>query len=376
MMRIISALLAGVVMLAPGMAAAADPVRLADNAPDSYTVTAGDTLWGISARFLQDPWRWPDVWKLNKDEIRNPHLIYPGQLVVLDRSGPVPVLKLGRQLSQGGQGLPNRSLYEKRFPQVHSSNLEEALRTIPARIIEPFLSDSRIVNSEEEQGAGVIVSVQEGRVYSGPGDLIYALPINQEHRQWSVFREAKPLVEPVTGERLGYEATFVGTAQLTAPAGPEPEPQTFWQSLWNSKPRQEPATLQVLTAKAEIGLRDRLLPSSTPELISYAPHAPAQPVEGRVVSVHGGVAQAGRYSVVSIGLGARDNMEVGHVLAIHRSQKRLAKFDDGSRSTGNIAQPQQRTGLALVFRVFERASYALIMESSEVVNVADVVRNP
>ena len=374
MMRIISALLAGVVMLAPGMAAAADPVRLADNAPDSYTVTQGDTLWGISARFLKDPWRWPDVWKLNKDDIRNPHLIYPGQLVVLDRSGPEPVLRLGRQLSQGsGNG---RTLYEKRFPQVHSSNLEEAIHTIPSRIIEPFLSDSRILSTEEEQGASAIVSVQEGRVYSGPGDLIYALPIQQEHRQWSVFREAKPLVEPSTGERLGYEATFVGTAQLTAPSGPEPAPQGFWSRLWNGKPAQEPATLQVLTAKAEIGLGDRLLPSAAAELISYAPHAPAQPVEGRVVSVHNGVAQAGRYNVISVGLGQRENMEVGHVLAIYRSGKRLARFDDGSRSTGNIQQPQQRTGLALVFRVFERASYALVMESSGVVNVADVVRNP
>jgi hypothetical protein len=189
MIRIISALLIGVAALVPAAAGAAGPIQIADGAPDSHEVVPGDTLWGISGKFLKEPWRWPEVWRLNREQIRNPHLIYPGQMIFLDRRGPT--LSLGRRIGQGGS---NRALYEKRFPQVYSEPAKAAIQSIPVRAIAPFLTEPLVVSDEEDNGAGIIVATQEGRVFTSAGDTIFATRITPGVPTWNIYRKAKPSV--------------------------------------------------------------------------------------------------------------------------------------------------------------------------------------
>lgn len=365
MIRIISALLIGVAALVPAGAGAASPVRLADDAPDSHVVVPGDTLWGISGMFLKEPWRWPEVWRLNREQIRNPHLIYPGQIIVLDRNGPT--LKLGQRVGSA----PARPLYEKRFPQVYSTPDKAAIQSIPLRVIAPFLTEPLVVSDQEETTAGILVATQEGRVFTSAGDTIFATRITPDTKTWNVYRKAKPLKDPVSGEILGYEAVHLGVAEVNA------DPVADQLAAADSKPGAVvPTSLVVLTAKQEIGKGDRLLPAGRPELPSYVPHAPDEDLSGRVVSIYNGVNETGRYNVVSLSLGKRNGIEVGHVLALHRNRGEAVYREDNVGPAQRFRLPEQRYGLVFVFRVFDRLSYALVMDSKGAVTVADSVRKP
>jgi len=372
MIRIISALLIGVAALVPAGVGATSPVRLADDAPDSHTVVPGDTLWGISGKFLKEPWRWPEVWRLNREQIRNPHLIYPGQIIVLDRSGPT--LKFGKRIGAG----TDRPLYEKRFPQIYSDSAQAAIQSIPVRAIAPFLSEPLVVNDDEDAGAGIIVATQEGRVFTGPGDTIFATRIQPGVRDWSIYRKSIPLKEPITGEILGYEATYLGRARVTSEAGVlAPDADASAQVRPEGKDKLPiPASLTISVAKQEIGKGDRLLAAGRAELPSYVPHAPEQEMNGRVVSIYNGVAEAGRYNVVSISLGKRDGVEVGHVLSLHRNRGETVYREDNVGKPQRFLLPEQRYGLLFVFRVFDRIAYAMVMENNGAVSVADSVRRP
>jgi hypothetical protein len=375
MMRIISALLIGVAALVPAGAGATGPIRLADDAPDSHVVVPGDTLWGISGKFLKEPWRWPEVWRLNREQIRNPHLIYPGQIIVLDRNGPT--LKFGKRIGQP----VGKPLYEKRFPQVYSTPDQAAIQSIPVRAITPFLSEPLVVTEDEDAAAGIVVATQEGRVFTGPGDTVFATRLAPEVHKWNIYRKAKPLVEPVSGEILGYEATYLGQARVTAEAGvlaPDaPDASAEPQKSTDGKPRLPiPTSLILTSSKHEIGKGDRLLPAGRPDLLSYVPHAPDKEVAGRVVSIYNGVAETGRYNVVSVSLGKRDGMEIGHVLALHRNRGETEYREDNVGPAQRFRLPEHRYGVVFVFRVFERLSYALVMDSNGPVTVADSVRKP
>ncbi|MDT3671576.1 MAG: LysM domain-containing protein [Aromatoleum sp.] len=344
MIRIIFPLLFTIAALLAGPAGAA-PAALAEDAPDSYTVVRGDTLWDISGRFLKEPWRWPEVWRLNRDEIRNPHLIYPGQVILLDRSGPY--LSIGRRV-----GAP---LYEKRFPQAYSEPIDGALPSIPMQAIEPFLSRSLVVDEGDLKQAGTVIATDASRVFTGAGDTIFAKDVQGRNEVWEVFRPAKPLVDPLSGEVLGYEAAFLGQARMTEPG--------------------RPATLKLLSAVEEIGVGDRLIASERPEIFSFVPHAPEGPIAGRLIGIHQGLSETGRLNVVTLNVGSNAGIERGHVLALHRNRGNVVYKDEaGGKETFEL--PQQRYGVAFVFRVFDRVAYALVMESDGPVTVGDTVRQP
>lgn len=344
MIRIIFPLLFGIATLL-SVPAVADQATLADDAPDSYTVVRGDTLWDISGRFLRQPWRWPEVWRLNRDQIRNPHLIYPGQIVVLDRSGPY--LSIGRRI-----GAP---LYEKRFPQIHSEEIDSAIPSIPMQIIEPFLTRPLVVDDAKLAGAGTVVATETSRVFMGAGDTVFAKGVTEGSDVWQVFRPARALVDPVTNEVLGHEAMFLGTARVTE--------------------HGTPATLKLVSSVEEIGAGDRLVVSERPEVFSFMPHAPEAQIEGRLIGIHRGVIETGRHNVVTLNIGSRAGLERGHVLALHRERGSVVYKDDaGGKETFDL--PQQRYGLAFVFRVFDRVAYALVMDADGPVTVGDSVRKP
>jgi hypothetical protein len=346
MVRIISALILAVTAVC---ASAADPLQLVDNPPDRHVVVKGDTLWDISGKFLKQPWRWPEIWQMNKDQIKNPHLIYPGDVVMLDMSSGSPRLKLGKRVggTSGGTG--------KLQPSVHSAPVQQGIPSIPAGAIEPFISQPLVIEDSELNTGVKIVAMQEDRMLVGTGDTFYASGIpDAAVTKWHVFRKGKPLKDPETGKVIAYEAFVLGNARLVKPG--------------------EPAMLRISLAKEEIARGDRLVPAPEPQIISYVPHRPEQDVSARVIGIYGGLREGGANSVIALNVGKNNGMEVGHVVALYRKRISLDVDIDGRRTATPV--PDERYGLAFVFRVFNGVSYALVVESSKAVISGDSVRNP
>lgn len=349
---------------------------LAADAPDSYTVKSGDTLWAISKIFLKTPWRWPELWGMNLSQIKNPHLIYPGQVLILERSNGMATLRVaGDQPATAEQ--PGNTV--RVSPRTRYEALSDVgLPTLKASAIEPFLAEPVVVDEAELNRAPRIVSTQEGRVLLTRGNRAYArgpasAPLMDDQareKQYRVFRNATPLKDPVTGEILGYEAQYVGKATLI-----RGETTTQIEGKGKSESAIVPATIDIIAAKEEMRVGDRLLPEPPRQLQSYTPHAPSGTVNGRIVSVYGSaVVNAAQNQVVAINRGTRDGMEVGHVMAIVKDGERVIDKSDPTRPLMKL--PDERNGLLMVFRTFDRVSYALILEITEGVRVGDRLVNP
>jgi hypothetical protein len=333
--------------------------ELSANAPDSYTVKTGDTLWDISKLYLKSPWRWPELWGMNLDQIRNPHLIYPGQVLLLDKSGGRARLRVGQQIGPDGT--------VKLSPRIRSSALGDgSIPSIPFHLIEPFLNEALIFQGNELETAPRIVATQEGRVLLGRGDTAYVRGEIPQQREFRIFREAKPLRDPTTKEILGYEATYVGSAEYVR--------QGESRTGADGKPEIVPATFSVTSIKQEAGVGDRLAPTPAREFSNYAPHAPQGPLSGQIVSIYGDALTAGQNQIVSLNKGAADGMERGHVLALWRAGTRVIDKTDASRPT--IKLPDERHGMLFVFRVFDRMSYALILSVKDPVKAGDSFTQP
>lgn len=333
--------------------------ELAANAPDSYTVKRGDTLWGISSMFLKSPWRWPELWGMNLEQIRNPHLIYPGQILYLDKTDGRARLRLGQQVGPDGT--------VKLSPRVRSSALGDgAIPSIPFHLIEPFLTEAVIFQTNELEAAPRIVGTQEGRVVLGKGELAYVRGEIAPQREFRIFREPKALRDPATQEVLGFEATYVGAAEYIRPG------ET--RNGADGKPEIVPATFSVTAAKLEAGVGDRLAPVPPREFSNYAPHAPQSPIEGRIVSIYGEALTAGQNQIVALNKGSADGMERGHVLALWSAGERMIDKTDPARPT--IKLPDERHGTLFVFRVFDRMSYALILSVKSPVKSGDKFTQP
>jgi len=352
-------------------------LELAPGAPDSYTVQKGDTLWDIAAKFLKEPWRWPQIWRLNKDQIRNPHLIYPGNVVRLDRAGP----SLAIEAAPGVPGAPPDVR-----PRIRAERLAiEAIPTIPLKVIGPFLFHPLVIERGGLDGAPKIVATQEGRYNIGASSRAYVAGFGDtKETLWQVFRPGIALVDPDTDETLGFEAIYLGSARLTRTGSP--------------------ATVQILSSTQEITTGDRLVVAPQPQVFAYAPRAPEKPIRGRIMSIYGGVTDArtdyyrqgaagyresqqryggetGNLAVVSINRGAKHGLEAGHVLAISRStviynDRSTGPFYMGDPRTQPFPLPEERYGLMMVFRVFENLSYALTLGVERQVAPGDFVTTP
>ncbi|MES3015752.1 MAG: LysM domain-containing protein [Pseudomonadota bacterium] len=331
--------------------------ELSPTAPDSYTVKVRDTLWDISKLFLKSPWRWPELWGMNLDQIRNPHLIYPGQILYLDKTGGRARLRMGQAV--GGN--------DKLSPRVRSSGLgADSLASIPFGLIEPFLNEAVVFQSNELDAAPRIVATQEGRVVLARGDTAYVRGDLSNGTDYRIFRQPKPLLDPTTRELLGYEAVYVGSAEYVK------QGETRVDAAGKSE--IVPATFTVTNVRQEAGVGDRLALVPTREYTNYAPHAPQGPMEGQIVSLYGDALTAGQNQVVALNRGARDGMERGHVLALIRNGARVVDKTDASRPT--IKLPDERHGMLFVFRVFDRVSYALILSVKDPVSAGDRFAQP
>jgi hypothetical protein len=387
---------------------------LAPNAPASYKIKRGDTLWRISGLFLKSPWRWPELWGMNLDEIKNPHLIFPGQELFLDTSNGRARLSTRR---------PDGAPSEVRLsPRVRSESLNEsAIPPVDMQQVEAFLAEPLIVDESTFERAARIVATPENRVLLSLGDRAYARstygatvdgliePLSAAEgkpRNYRVFRSAKPLKDPGTGEVLAYEAQYVGKVNIVrseemrmaekvpAPVPTGPVGADVYQSaasdtgsnivreqksgpVAKKEPGMEliPATIDIVAAKEEIRVGDRLLPEPPRDFSNYVPAAAPADMSGQIVSIYGNaVRYAAQNQVVAINRGATQGVANGQVFALLRDANTFVDKTDESRPT--VRLPGERNGLMMVFRTFDRVSYALVLEISDGVKVGDRFVSP
>lgn len=338
------------------LSAHADEITLQKNHPERYVVKKGDTLWGISGTFLRDPWLWPKVWRMNRAEIKNPHLIYPGDVVVLDMSSGNPEFKLLRQTVTLEPGVIEEPL-EK-----------EAIYTIPPNVIGPFLSQPLLIENNQLESAPRIIGGQDNRLILSPGTRIYINDLAETDKTfWNIYRPGDVLKDPDTNEVLGTEAIYLGDTRITKFG--------------------KPASGNIVKSKEEIFTKDRLVVASEGFKESFVPHAPEIDIKGRILKIYGGVAEAGPETVVAVNLGKLNGLEDGHVLAISRHGKVIKDpeyKEDKTKPVDKTAKlkpdqvqlPDERVGLLMIFRTFDRVSYGLIMQTSDAIYTLDTVHTP
>ncbi|NOX76382.1 MAG: LysM peptidoglycan-binding domain-containing protein [Gammaproteobacteria bacterium] len=325
-------------------------IKLRPDHPDRYVVAKGDTLWDISAHFLESPWHWPEVWSYNP-QIKNPHLIYPGDVVLLEYDAQ------GRPVLRVSRGKPTVKI----SPKIRAKRVDTPIATIPLTAIQQFLGQPRILSERDIRNSAYVISSKDARLMSGTGDKIFArglIPGEDPNSRYAVLRIGKTYrnQNAARGDILGYEAIHVAEAKV----------EDFG----------DPSTLRVVQSNRETLAGDRLLPVKASGLDrTFIPHPSEIPIEGQIISVIDGVSRIGQYQTVVINKGKQDGMETGHVLAVF--QKGAIIRDNFSKNRGeHVTLPDLRAGIVLVFRTFDQVSYALVMEAYTDMRVYDMVRNP
>lgn len=372
-----------------GPSANAASVELQSNMPDRYIVVPGDTLWGLASRFLKDPWRWPEIWGLNEEEIKNPHKIYPGDLIVLERTPDGNRLRL----------IKGETVEERLSPLVQVEKTEVgAIPSIPVAAIEPFLSQPLVIEKNGLENAPSVLGASDYRVAFSKGDLVYAKDMPKDKGLlWQIFRPGKALTDPEhdttstiwsevaeylvltnrnndvyffdewgrSGEILGYEATYLGDAKV----------EKF----------DDVSSISIVRSVQEIYKGDRLVLAPPTMFTNYVPHAPDKEIEGRIISVYGGITEIGKDSIVVLSKGKLDGLEMGNVMAIYKtnqsqtsgdSQVVSRSYEIGTTKRETVELPKERAGLVFIFRVFERVSYALVMQTTQPIRMLDIVQTP
>jgi len=389
--------LALIALLAASFAASADTVQLRENAPDKHVVVKGDTLWDISAEFLKSPWKWPEIWQNNKDRIKNPHWIYPGDVIYLI-------------MTPQGPRLTTMSTV-KLSPTIHFEPIPDettAITTVPPEMVDAFFRHPLVASVGALASAPVLIGAADERTMMTVGDRVYASGLQTDSGKWDIVRVGKPLNDPDSGDEIAREVIYVGEAQTVAPGSP--------------------ATLTITGVEREIQVGDLLMPATEPGDLRFIPHAPSKPVEGKIISAYGSSQTAGRYSTVIINKGRIDGLELGNVLAIYETGRtagsppglsRLASFSpksgyiDSNKERGGdtwsgldiacikpgkqitagesvdyqdvftndckqpyVKLPNLEVGHILLFRIFDRVSYGLVMDSANPIYLLDTVKNP
>ncbi len=324
--------------------ARAEVITLADNHPDQYVVVKGDTLWDISENFLKSPWLWPKVWSVNP-QIDNPHLIYPGDIIYLVYVNGQPQLRLKRGP-------------RKISPGIHRTPLAQAIPAIPLQDIQGFLSDNLIMDQAVLEKAPYVIAGVNERIVSGAGDRIYARGKLENELQgqdfFGIYRPSRNYTDPDTGEVLGFESQSIGSGYLQATDN-------------------DILTLKLRKTSQEVRLMDRVLPTPAGEIQSvFYPSVTDAPLEGRILSVLRGVGKIGQFDVVAINRGLREGVKAGSVLHVYKQGEVV--IDPVTQE--KISLPSERAGLVMVFKTFEKLSYALVMRAQSSLAVLDQVRSP
>lgn len=330
-----------------------EDIVLKQSHPTNYSIKKGDTLWDIASRFLRDPWRWPDIWYVNP-QIQNPHLIYPGDEVVLTFKDGKPRLELRRNANAGMRVV-------KLGPQIRKEQLDQPVPSIPIDAIQQFLSGPRVMEESQLSGLPYITSSHDARLIAGTGDKAYVRNlIPGEQTRYTIIRQGVEYRDsPREGKKhLGVEALHVGEAVVTQFG--------------------DPTTIEITDAKREVLIGDRLVPAKAQRLeYNFLPHAPKHQVRGQIIAVVDGVSRIGQYQVVVINRGKEHKIEKGHVLAVYQSGVTVRDRSSSSFfGSEKVTLPDEKTGHLMVFRTFERVSYGLIMKASRDMRLYDQVVNP
>lgn len=321
----------------------ADNIELNPAHPDRYVVVKGDTLWDISARFLKTPWRWPDIWQGNS-QIANPHLIYPGDIIELTFVDGQPRLSVKR-----GD--------KKLSPSIRRSNLDNAIPMIPIDAIAAFLNNPRIMSEDEYEEAPYVVAFDDKHALGSPGYKAYVLRLEESKVEdgHTVVRLGEEYKDGETDESLGFEAVFIAESTVVREG--------------------DPATIMPTKSTREVRKGDRVVPTLENSIVqNYYPHAPEDDIRGRIVGVVDGVRNVGKYNIVVIDRGQKDGVEVGHVLQIDQAGETIRDVVAGG--SNKVDLPNEKAGVLMVFRVFDRVSYGLVMGATRALHRLDVVRTP
>src|SRR5580692_12022834 len=334
-------------------AAPAQGIPLAPNAPDSYVVKRGDTLWGIAKVFLRDPWYWPEIWQVNP-QIQNPHLIYPGDTLRLVYIEGRPTIMLQR-------GDAARVL-----PRVRSQPLEGAITTIPYETVAAFMSKPSVLAKEQIATAPYVLATRDMHVIMADGDTLYARGFTSPVElgtHYNVVRVGEALRDPDDNRIVGYDGIFTGAGHVTRGG--------------------DPVTLIMTESARETEAGDKLFPGGVDVPLDFIPSAPKTTTNGRIMSVSNGVTLIGQYEVVVINRGIIDGLAPGNILAVYQAGNVIADtankgFLNGMSRLGakHVRLPDERSGTFMVFKTFEHLSYGLIMEATDVIRVGDRVENP
>ena len=351
----------------------ADELKLQDNAPDRYVVVKGDTLWDISAKFFKDPWKWPQIWGYNKDTIKDPHWIYPGNIVYLDPSTHTLKVGEGAPTAASSETVPVGESATGEIPSVSESGVSsasdavkllprarevrgtgEAIPMISLKNIGSFLARPLVIEQDDLKNAPELVGTYEERELLGISDIAYAkgMPSNKGER-WQIYREDRTFKDPDTGEVLGTEVVYLGDADVEK-----------FDTI---------SSMKITNSVLEIHKGDRFAQATTGFSSNYQPRAPEKNISAKVISIYGGVVQAGQNAVVTLNKGRRDGLENGHVLALYQKGEVLSSH---SLFKPNTQLPDVRYGLLFVFRVFNKVSYALVMQTRLPVQLLDRASTP
>jgi len=337
-------------LLLPSTATIAESVQIKDSHPDRHTVVRGDTLWDISAKFLKDPWLWPEIWEINP-EIDNPHLIYPGDVIYLSYVDGKPVLRVDR--GENKRVADDNTVILS--PSPRASRLDHAIPTIPYDAISQFLDHPTILTPEEVERAGYITASDEGRLVSGTAHKVYVRGIPNTYSDFDILRPSKPYYNnpKKRKEILGYEALQIGTARV----------ESFG----------DPATLRIKHSAREVRVGDRLVPSRKQAISqNFNPRAPENEVSGQIISVPAGITRVSQFQIAVVNIGTSDGLKAGNILAVFQGGNRVR--DPVTRR--KVQLPDERAGILMVVRTLERFSYALVMEASRDIHLYDMVQNP
>jgi hypothetical protein len=318
-----------------------EPVPLAEGHPNEYVVQVGDTLWDIAAAFLKDPWFWPEIWYVNPD-IENPHLIYPGDV-------------LGLVYIDGQTRITNvRASTYRMSPQARVTPLSEAVTSIPFQDVAAFLSSGIVLEKNQADALPYLLQTRGDHLIASAGNEIYVRGITNDEpgTRYNVVHVGDPLIDPDDNKLLGYHGILIGEGSLRRTG--------------------DPATVALTSSSQEAVMGDRLLPTSVDVPLNFFPRAPSANIDGRIISVVGGVTQIGQYQVVVMNRGSNNGLSVGDVLSVYQSGSEVKDRFGG----GSVRLPDEQAGTVMVFKTYDRISYGLVMEATDAIHIHDFIRNP
>jgi hypothetical protein len=327
-------------------------IELNPGHPERYTVQRGDTLWDISALFLRDPWFWPEIWQVNP-QVENPHLIYPGDILNLVYIDGQPKIQLQRSADRTSESGGD----ERLSPRIREEALDEAITTIPFDAIGPFLSKGSVLERDEIAKLPYIAAMKEGHLAAAAGHDVYVRGnLDGIQEGYSVIHIGDALIDPDDQQIVGYQGIFVGEGIILRTG--------------------DPSTLRLVKSQREALQGDRLLKQNFNIPLQFFPKAPDTEVDGRIIHVLGGTRQIGQYNIVVLNRGEKHGLIAGHVLTVWQAGQVIKdRFSGGDRSD-KVQLPDEEAGTLMIFKTYDRISYALIMEAESEIHLLDKVRTP